>query len=320
MSLALTAPGSEETVIFRRERSTFRRQAVRRRHNAGSNPTPPTSLIGSPLSLQEALSQASQPSSSLVKTQPSRTPSQVTVLSASVSLLARNGSAHLEGSQDKASTVGATSLQDDFGKLTPSLYEAGGCDMSLVNFEPATRRASNNLWDTDSHLSSSTSVRFYPHDLIRLNHLLTMDPELLEQQDGDLSPELQDAPLGQENAAASAPAGKAKQYYRLWLLPYLWVGLHFDRLTLLALFDRNREVLENVLSMVLAILVAFLGSVLLVHGFFTDIWVFQFCLVIASCQYSLLKSVQPDSSSPRHVRIYYSFIFHYMTVWGSIMD
>lgn len=67
-------------------------------------------------SLQEALSQASQPSSSLVKTQPSRTPSQVTVLSASVSLLARNGSTPLEGSQDKASTVGASSLQEDFGK------------------------------------------------------------------------------------------------------------------------------------------------------------------------------------------------------------
>ncbi|XP_054469439.1 pecanex-like protein 1 isoform X3 [Anoplopoma fimbria] len=191
------------------------------------------------------------------------------------------------------------------GKLTPSLYEAGGCDMSLVNFEPATRRASNNIWDTDSHLSSSTSVRFYPHDLIslpqiRLNRLLTMDPELLEQQDGDLSPELQDAPLGQEDPAATAAASKARQYYRLWLLPFLWVGLHFDRLTLLALFDRNREVLENVLAVLLAVLVAFLGSVLLVHGFFTDIWVFQFCLVIASCQYSLLKSVQPDSSSPRH--------------------
>ncbi|XP_036397645.1 pecanex-like protein 1 isoform X2 [Megalops cyprinoides] len=292
------APGSEETVTFRRERSTFRRQAVRRRHNAGSNPTPPASLIGSPLSLQEALSQASQPSASQVKGQPSRTPSQVTVLSASASLLARNGSAHLEGSQDKASTVGTASLQDDFGKLTPPLYEAGGCDMSLVNFESATRRASNNMWDTDSHLSSSTSVRFYPHDLIRLNRLLTMDPELLEQQDGDLSPELQDAPLGPEDPASAAH--KAKQYYRFWLLPYLWVGLHFDRLTLLALFDRNRDVMENMLAVVLAVLVAFLGSVLLVHGFFTDIWVFQFCLVIASCQYSLLKSVQPDSSSPRH--------------------
>lgn len=73
---------------------------------------------------------------------------------------------------------------------------------------------------------------------IRLNCLLTMDPELLEQQDADLSPELQDAPLGQEDHAATAAAGKARQYYRLWLLPYLWVGLHFDRLTLLALFDR----------------------------------------------------------------------------------
>lgn len=82
---------------------------------------PPSLLISSPSpvyshSLQEALSQASQPSTSQVKSQPSRTPSQVTVLSTSASLLARNGSTHLEGSQDKASTVGATSLQDDFGR------------------------------------------------------------------------------------------------------------------------------------------------------------------------------------------------------------
>uniref|UniRef100_A0A673C0G4 Pecanex-like protein n=1 Tax=Sphaeramia orbicularis TaxID=375764 RepID=A0A673C0G4_9TELE len=144
------------------------------------------------------------------------------------------------------------------------------------------------------------TMRQLPLPQIRLNRLLTMDPELLEQQDGDLSPELQDAPLGQEDTANNPAVGKARHYYRLWLLPYLWVGLHFDRLTLLALFDRNREVLENVLAVLLAVLVAFLGSVLLVHGFFTDIWVLQFCLVIASCQYSLLKSVQPDSSSPRH--------------------
>ncbi|CAH2328092.1 pecanex 1 isoform X6 [Pelobates cultripes] len=181
------------------------------------------------------------------------------------------------------------------GKFTPSLYETGGCDMSLVNFEPAARRTSNNLCDTDSHVSSSTSVRFYPHDLIRLNRLLTIDTDLLEQQDIDLSPDFQDQMQPQEQAAH-----KVKHYYRFWILPQLWVGINFDRLTLLALFDRNREVLENVLSVILAILVAFLGSVLLIEGFFKDIWVFQFCLVIASCQYSLLKSVQPDSSSPRH--------------------
>ncbi|XP_011232524.1 pecanex-like protein 1 isoform X8 [Ailuropoda melanoleuca] len=180
------------------------------------------------------------------------------------------------------------------GKFSSTLYETGGCDMSLVNLEPAARRASN-ICDTDSHVSSSTSVRFYPHDVIRLNRLLTIDTDLLEQQDIDLSPDLA-ATYGPTEEAAQ----KVKHYYRFWILPQLWIGINFDRLTLLALFDRNREILENVLAVILAILVAFLGSVLLIQGFFRDIWVFQFCLVIASCQYSLLKSVQPDSSSPRH--------------------
>lgn len=67
-------------------------------------------------SLQEALSQVSQASGSQVRGQPSRTPSQVTVLSTSASLLVRNGSAQLEGCPDKASTVGVASLQDEFGR------------------------------------------------------------------------------------------------------------------------------------------------------------------------------------------------------------
>lgn len=81
---------------------------TRIKHNH-SLPQPP------PPSLQEALSQASQASVSGVRGHPSRTPSQVTVLSASASLLVRNGSVQLEGSQDKASTVGVASLQEDFG-------------------------------------------------------------------------------------------------------------------------------------------------------------------------------------------------------------
>ncbi|XP_075388110.1 pecanex-like protein 1 isoform X3 [Tenrec ecaudatus] len=282
---------SEEVVSFRRERSTFRRQAVRRRHNAGSNPTPPTLLIGSPLSLQDG--HQGQQSTAQVKVQ-SRPPSQAAVLSASACLLVRNGSVHLEASHDDASAVGGSSVHDELGKFSSPLYETGGCDMSLVNFEPAARRTSN-ICDTDSHVSSSTSVRFYPHDVIRLNRLLTIDTDLLEQQDIDLSPDL-GATYGQSEEAAQ----KVKHYYRFWILPQLWIGINFDRLTLLALFDRNREILENVLAVLLAILVAFLGSVLLIQGFFRDIWVFQFCLVIAGCQYSLLKSVQPDSSSPRH--------------------
>lgn len=52
--------------------------------------------------------------------------------------------------------------------------------------------------------------------------------------------------------------------------------------------------MENIFGVGLSSLVAFLGYLLLLKGFFTDIWVFQFCLVIASCQYSLLK-VRPGS-------------------------
>ncbi|XP_077178761.1 pecanex-like protein 1 isoform X1 [Paroedura picta] len=292
----VAAQASEEAVTVRRERSTFRRQAVRRRHNAGSNPTPPTLLIGSPLSLQDI--QQGQQSTTQVKVQ-SRPHSQAAVLSASASLLVRNGSVHLEAPHDNASAVDGGSLHDELGKFSSTLYETGGCDMSLVNFEPAARRTSN-ICDTDSHVSSSTSVRFYPHDLlslpqIRLNRLLTIDTDLLEHQDIDLSPDLHDHLQPPEEAAQ-----KVKHYYRFWILPKIWIGINFDRLTLLALFDRNREILENVLAVILAIQVAFLGSLLLIEGFFKDIWVFQFCLVIASCQYSLLKSVQPDSSSPRH--------------------
>ncbi|XP_043929424.1 pecanex-like protein 1 [Protopterus annectens] len=284
---------NEEPVTFRRERSTFRRQAVRRRHNAGNNPTPPASLIGSPLSLQDG--QQGQQCASQCKVQ-SRPPSEAAMLSTSASVLVRNGSIHLEASHDSVSAVGGISLQDEFGKCTPTFYETGGCDMSMVNFEPAARRRSNNICDTDSHVSSSTSVRFYTHDLIRLNRLLTIDPDLLEHQDIDLSPDLQDHMHSQEEAAH-----KIKHYYRFWLLPnLLWIGINFDRLTLLALFDRNRQILENVLSVVLAIVVAFLGSILLIKGFFKDIWVFLFSLVIASCHYSLLKVFQPAHYTPKN--------------------
>jgi hypothetical protein len=78
------------------------------------------------------------------------------------------------------------------------------------------------------------------------------------------------------------------------------VKIRFDRLALLALLDRNLTWDETLLSLSLAILVAAFGSLLLHLGFFRDIFAFMFCFVIASCQYSLIKSVQPDASSPTH--------------------
>ncbi|XP_042149195.1 pecanex-like protein 1 isoform X2 [Ixodes scapularis] len=91
-----------------------------------------------------------------------------------------------------------------------------------------------------------------------------------------------------------------RHYYRLKLLPCRFVRVGFDRLALLTVLDRNLTISENILSVMLAVLVAALGALCLSLGFFQDIYSFLFCFVMASCQYSLLKSVQPDAASPTH--------------------
>uniref|UniRef100_A0A8C1TBB3 Pecanex-like protein n=1 Tax=Cyprinus carpio TaxID=7962 RepID=A0A8C1TBB3_CYPCA len=106
--------------------------------------------------------------------------------------------------------------------------------------------------------------------------------------------------LDESSETSTQEKPSRKLYYKLKVFPGKWVNILYDRLTLMALLDRNKDKTENMVAVFLAFLVAFLGFVLLNEGCFKDIWVFQFCLVIASCQYSLLKSVQPDAASPTH--------------------
>lgn len=93
---------------------------------------------------------------------------------------------------------------------------------------------------------------------------------------------------------------KPKHYYKwkIGKLPY--IKIRFDRLFLLALLDRNLTVFETIVSTFLAIAVAGLGLVILQQGLYRDTYAFIFCFVTAGCQYSLLKSVQPDAASPTH--------------------
>nr|XP_055026955.1 pecanex-like protein 2 isoform X1 [Misgurnus anguillicaudatus] len=115
-------------------------------------------------------------------------------------------------------------------------------------------------------------------------------PEIFQEEDS----------LDDSSETSTQEKPSRKLYYKLKVFPGKWVNILYDRLTLLALLDRNKNMTENMVAVFLAFLVAFLGFVLLNEGCFKDIWVFQFCLVIASCQYSLLKSVQPDAASPTH--------------------
>ncbi|KFP55129.1 Pecanex-like 2, partial [Cariama cristata] len=79
------------------------------------------------------------------------------------------------------------------------------------------------------------------------------------------------------------------QFYRFIIFPGKWIKVWYDRLTLLALLDRTEDIKENVLAVLLVVLVSLLGFLTLNQGFCKDIWVLLFCLVMASCQYSLLK-------------------------------
>ncbi|KAK2921711.1 hypothetical protein Q8A73_001196 [Channa argus] len=115
-------------------------------------------------------------------------------------------------------------------------------------------------------------------------------PEIFQEEDS----------LDESSETSTQEKPSRKIYYKLTFFPGRWINILYDRLTLLALLDRNKDVLENLVAVFMAFLVSFLGFLLLNHGCFKDFWVFQFCLVIASCQYSLLKSVQPDAASPTH--------------------
>ncbi|CAO1422927.1 unnamed protein product [Diamesa hyperborea] len=78
------------------------------------------------------------------------------------------------------------------------------------------------------------------------------------------------------------------------------IKIHMNRLQLLALFDRDQYIYQIFLAIILSTLVSILGSWVLHLRFYNDIYAFIFCFVIAGSQYSLLKSVQPDASSPIH--------------------
>lgn len=93
---------------------------------------------------------------------------------------------------------------------------------------------------------------------------------------------------------------RTKSYYKFKVFPWTYIKVTLDRLKLLALLDRNLTLCETFLAIILGILVGIFGAILLYLDFYDDLSAFIFCFIIASSQYSLLKSVQPDAASPTH--------------------
>uniref|UniRef100_A0A8C7KZH2 Pecanex-like protein n=1 Tax=Oncorhynchus kisutch TaxID=8019 RepID=A0A8C7KZH2_ONCKI len=271
--------------------SVKRTQAIRRRHNAGSNPTPPPSTMGSPPSLQD-LQRARTSSHSRTRTLPS-------ALQFATSLLLPRAGVH-EASTFDDTTEGAVHYFYDEGGVKRSYTfgpAGGGYEDPVVERERQSQSSSFTSNDVQDGAPVLTVLQ--PRPVVLQGMQVRRVPlEMSDMPEFDLDHE--SLHESQENTLMIEEKVKPKHYYRFWVLPGKWLRVRYDRLALLALLDRNRGVGENVFAVVLASMVAFLGFLLLLQGFFRDIWVFQFCLVIASCQYSLLKSVQPDAASPMH--------------------
>ncbi|XP_041947591.1 pecanex-like protein 1 isoform X1 [Alosa sapidissima] len=273
--------------------SVKRTQAIRRRHNAGSNPTPPPSSMGSPPSLQD-LQRTRTSSHSRTRTLPLPSALQF----ASSLLLPRSG-VHEASTFDDTSEGAVHYFYDESGvKRSYTFGPAGGGYEDPVQ-ERERQSQSSSFTSTDVQEGGPVLSVLQPRPVALLG-MQGMQVRRVPLEMSEFDMDHESLHESQENTLMIEEKAKPKQYYRFWVLPGKWLRVRYDRLALLALLDRNRRVGENVFAVVLACLVAFLGFLLLLQGFFRDIWVFQFCLVIASCQYSLLKSVQPDAASPMH--------------------
>ncbi|XP_062980451.1 pecanex-like protein 2 [Elgaria multicarinata webbii] len=155
----------------------------------------------------------------------------------------------------------------------------------------------------ETHVSSSSTTTSESQDLSSGDHgpsalqqqlLLMVARRTLAETQRHFSEDLEDS------SCSSAQRKINRQFYKFVVFPGKWIKIWYDRLTLLALLDRTEDIKENVLAILLVILVSFLGFLIMNQGFCKDIWVLLFCLIMASCQYSLLKSVQPDPASPIH--------------------
>ncbi|XP_051533265.1 pecanex-like protein 3 isoform X4 [Myxocyprinus asiaticus] len=271
--------------------SVKRARAIRRRHNAGSNPTPPPSAMGSPPSLQD-LQRVRTSSHSRTRT----LPSALHFAASSLLLLPPRSGVHEASTFDDTSEGAVHYFYDESGvKRSYTFGPAGGGYEDPVQ-ERERQSQSSSFTSTDVQEVAPVLSMLQPRPVVLQGMQVRRLP--LDMPEFDLDHESPHE--SQENTLMIEEKAKPKQYYRFWVLPGKWLRVRYDRLALLALLDRNRRVGENVFAVVLASLVAFLGFLLLLQGFFRDIWVFQFCLVIASCQYSLLKSVQPDAASPMH--------------------
>lgn len=110
----------------------------------------------------------------------------------------------------------------------------------------------------------------------------------------------QQANTGANKSKDSELKDLTRKIYKWELTNSITLNIPFNHYSLLAMLDRNTNACELLLSIAISTLVSVLASLILNEQIYDDLLLIIFCTIVASCHYSLLKSVQPDSSSPIH--------------------
>ncbi|XP_055003356.1 pecanex-like protein 2 isoform X2 [Sorex araneus] len=226
--------------------------------------------------------------------------------------------------QDEISVDAMHVFIDEHGEIRSCYLKSGNqkeghLHQQLLNYDSVSRAR-------EIHISSSSTTTSESQDpssgdpavsALQQQLLLMVARRTQSETPRHLSQDLEDS-------SCSSTQGKfnREQFYKFIIFPGKWIKVWYDRLTLLALLDRTEDVKENVLAVLLIVLVSWLGFLTLSRGFYKDMRVLLFCLVMASCQYSLLKSVQPDPASPIHGHnqiITYSRPIYFCVLCGLIL-
>ena len=87
---------------------------------------------------------------------------------------------------------------------------------------------------------------------------------------------------------------------KLYVLPRLYLPIRFSRTQLERFFDRDQSLLFVLYFILLSVAVCATGISVLRLGFYHHVFVVWFCVIMASCQFSLLRTIVPDPASSVH--------------------
>nr|XP_058909822.1 pecanex-like protein 2 [Kogia breviceps] len=226
--------------------------------------------------------------------------------------------------QDEMSVDAMHVFIDEHGEIRSCYFKSGNQKEGPLQYQPSNYDGFSHAGDIQSSSSSTTTSESQDPSsgdpvvsALQQQLLLMVAQRTQSETSQHLSQDLEDS-----SCPSTQGTFNREQFYKFIIFPGKWIKVWYDRLTLLALLDRTEDVKENVLEVLLIVLVSLLGFLTLSQGFCKDMWVLLFCLVMASCQYSLLKSVQPDPASPIHGHnqiITYSRPIYFCVLCGLIL-